>query len=230
MILIVAAMKTELEGIFGLDTRKDYWEDCTISYTGIGMSNVARQAESWTRLPTLETIISVGFAGAIDPTYKSGDLCLIEQVTTRNSDRYYYPSEDVIEVITNNLNVPFTPSKLVSLEETASSVATKQELQQSLDANIIDQETYWVAKFAHNHKVPFIGIRVVHDELEWELPPAYCYDNRSGRPSFKNILFWAVKNPIKAVGLPLHGVNNLRARYVLANAVEKSISLFAGVN
>lgn len=213
-----------------MDIRENYWQDCTISYTGIGMSNVARQAESWSQIPTLEAIVSVGFAGAIDPAYKSGELCLVEQVTATNTDQYYYPSEDFVELITDNLNLPFTRSKLVSIKKTASSVANKKELRRSVDANIIDQETYWVAEVADNKEIPFIGIRVVHDELKRELPPTHCYDNTSGKPSVKRILLWVLKNPIKAVDLPRHGFNNLRARYVLADAVEKSIGLLAGVN
>jgi len=222
MILVVAAMKVEIEGIFGLDRSPDHWEECKLKYTGIGRDNVNETFDSLEYGPDLEGLLSVGFVGSVDPRVKPGDLCLIEAVGTPRRSELFYPDKELLALAKRYLKADVTASRLLTLDRTATNKEDKQSLGKD-EFSIIDRETYWVSEIADREDIPFLGLRVVIDGVDQELPPEDCYDGDTGKVKPGKFTSWLIRNPSRARGLPGLGWNSVRARRRLGEALNNVI-------
>ena len=91
------------------------------------------------------------------------------------------------------------------------------------DFSVIDRETYWVAARASDEGIPFLGLRVVIDGIDQELPPESCYDSDTGEVMPGKFTSWLVKHPFKVGDLPRLGWNSVRARRRLGEAINRVV-------
>lgn len=226
MILVVASMEVEIEGLFGLDKPSDHWEECKLRYTGIGRENVNEAFNSFEFDSTLEGLLSVGFVGSVDPDFKPGDLCLIEAVGAQQKEGWLYPDQTLCTAARKSLDGSFRTSELLTVDRTATSAEEKDSLS-SGQFSIIDRETYWVAKKADEEEVPFLSLRVVIDGVDQKLPPEYCYDD-TGKIRPGKFTSWLVRNPKRMSELPRLGWNSIRARRRLGEALNRVVPALLG--
>ena len=222
MILVVASMKVELEGLFGLDRSPGHWKDCKLEYTGIGRDNVYETLKTLELEPDLRALLSVGFGGSIDPGVKPGDLCLIEAVGSGDGKDKFYPDEGFTSLARSSLDGNFTDCGLLTVGSTATEPEEKRSLG-SDEFSIIDRETYWIAKLADEKNVPFLGLRVVIDGVDQKLPPDCCYDGDTGKVKPGSFTSWLINNPVQIGELPRLGWNSIRARRRLGEAVNRVV-------
>ncbi|MCF7890208.1 hypothetical protein K9M78_03210 [Candidatus Bipolaricaulota bacterium] len=222
MILVVASMEIELEGLFGLDRSPDYWEECELRYTGIGRENVSETFDSFESPSSLEGMLSVGFVGSVDPGVKPGDLCLIEAVGLQGGEARLCPDRAFWNRAKKSLGESFRTCELLTVDRTASSLEEKSSLFDG-EISVIDRETYWVAEIADEEGVPFLSLRVVIDGADQELPPVYCYDGDTGKVKPGRFTSWLIRNPSRAGGLPRLGWNSVRARRRLGEALDEVV-------
>lgn len=227
MLLVIASMKVELEGIFGLDRSLSHWNQCKFGYTGIGRENVEKAFSEWNLWPETEGILSVGFAGSIDPNITPGDLCLIDKIQTSGESQQLCSNERFQRQAQKAIEGDFHSCNLITLDDTAQSLQEKRSLE-NLDSSIIDQETYWIADMADGRELPFLGLRAVFDGIDQNLPPATCYDKNSGKVSPLQMINWLARNPRRVGELPRLGWNNLKARRRLTNSVNQVIPSLIG--
>lgn len=125
------------------------------------------------------TLVSFGFAGALSPALKSGDLCLVREV--RNALGEHFPVTPLAPAGEGAGNAP--SGILVSAPETVLSVDAKQALQRISGADCVDLESFTIAKAAHEAGVPCMVVRVIIDDAGTSLPEALtrCVDD-FGRP------------------------------------------------
>ncbi|MBS3812457.1 hypothetical protein KGY64_01380 [Candidatus Bipolaricaulota bacterium] len=220
-------MKRELEGPFGMNRAESDSPEFKFSYTGMGKDMVKKKFRAWRGGSKLDGVMSVGFAGSIDPELGSGETCLVEHVQTPSSDRYYTADERLFGLL---LDVEgMRAADLVSVEDTVTSVEEKMNLASEFDAQMIDQESYWVAEFAETEDVPFVGIRVIYDEIDQELPPSGLYEEETGQVRAEKVLKWLMRDPRQLFSLPRLGVRSLIARGKLSCAIEDSLRVLGEV-
>lgn len=222
MLLVVASMKVELEGLFGLDKSPDHWSDCRLSYTGIGRENVDRTFDSLNFDTGPDGLLSVGFVGSVDPKVKPGDICLLDTVEAQDVAESFHPNESFRALAERVLGENCRTCGLLTLNSTASDTREKRSFQDR-DFSVIDRETYWVAARAREEDVPFLGMRVVIDGIDQELPPESCYDSDTGEVRPGKFTSWLVKNPFKVGDLPRLGWNSVRARRRLGEAINRVV-------
>lgn len=227
MILVVASMEVELEGLFGLDRSPDHWEECKLKYTGIGQENVNEMFESLKFNSTFDGLLSVGFVGSVDPKVKPGDLCLIEAVGSQRKKGRLYPDKTFWTLAQKSLRDNFRTCELLTVDRTATSIEEKRSLT-SDQFSIIDRETYWVAEMANEAEVPFLGLRVVMDGVDQKLPPEYCYDDDTGKVKPGRLTSWLIKNPSRLSELPGLGWNSVKARRRLGEALNDVVPALLG--
>jgi len=223
MLTVLAAMKVELEGPFGLNKSSTYWAECDLVYTGIGRKNALETLENLKGDPEMEGILSVGFVGSIDPEVKPGDLCLVDRVQASDRKDSFFSDRDWQDRASSALEDNYRTCGLLTVEDTVSGVEEKRSLIKVKGASIVDQETYWVARAADERDLPFLSLRVVSDGLDQELPPKSCYDVDSGRVRPGRVLAWLAREPGRFVDLTRLGVNSFRARRRLAGAVNSVV-------
>ncbi len=120
-------------------------EHVTVVCGGIGSEAARWAAEAAIAQYSPEVVISAGVAGALVPELKVGDA----NAPVGNT------------VLGRTI--------LASYPEVAS-VAQKQQLAKSYGAHAVDMEAAAVARAAQSHRLPFLAVKAISDDLNFELP------------------------------------------------------------
>jgi len=133
---------------------------------GIGAEAARRAAEAVIALYAPEVVYSAGFAGALEPELKAGELVLPRWVVNA-SDGSRVEMHDGAGV-------------LVSFE-TIASPAQKLSLRESFAAQAVDMEAAAVARAAEARETRFGAVKAISDELGFVLPPMDRFIDSQGR-------------------------------------------------
>ena len=133
---------------------------------GIGPEAARRAAEAVIVLYSPDLLYSVGYAGALDPALKVGDVLIPAQIINGSDS--------------SRVDVSKGGGILLSLNAVAS-VAQKSRLRESYGAQAIDMEASAVARAAEARGVGFRAIKVISDEFNFELPTLSRFVDREGR-------------------------------------------------
>jgi adenosylhomocysteine nucleosidase len=133
---------------------------------GIGPEAARRATEAIISLYAPLLVQSVGFAGALDPTLKVGTVlapvCVID---AKDGSR--------VEAAVGHW-------VLVSVDQPAS-VQQKSRLAEAYWAHAVDMEAAAVARGAQAHGITFVGLKVISDEADFEMPPLSKFITAAGQ-------------------------------------------------
>ena len=108
-------------------------------------------------------IISVGFAGALDPRLKRNDVIMPSEVLDRQGSRF-----------TIDLNVPsggtLRTGRLVTVDAVVRLAHEKAALRQRFSADLVDMETCAVASLCAERSQRFLSVRIISDVADVDLP------------------------------------------------------------
>lgn len=132
---------------------------------GIGAEAARRAAEAVIAKYSPQLVISAGVAGALVSDLQIGDTIFPAVVIdTQDGSRHETGIQNApIGNTTLGRTVLATYPEIVS-------VAQKQQLAKSYGAHAVDMEAAAVARAAEKHGLPFIAVKAVSDELNFELP------------------------------------------------------------
>ena len=122
---------------------------------GIGPVAARRAAEAVISLYSPSEIVSVGFAGALDPYLKTGDA--------------FVPGRVVDAGDSSVSDTGAGPGILVSFASVASA-RQKESLAKAYGAQAVDMEAASVGRAAQAHGLPFTAMKAVSDEHDFEMP------------------------------------------------------------
>lgn len=132
---------------------------------GIGAEAARRAAEAIIARNSPELLISAGVAGSLVPDLKVGDTIFPATVIdSQDGSRH--------ETTIPNAPVGHTAvgrTILVTYPEVAT-VVQKQQLAKSYGAHAVDMEAAAVARAAQAHNIPFLAVKAISDDLNFELP------------------------------------------------------------
>jgi adenosylhomocysteine nucleosidase len=132
---------------------------------GIGAESARRAAEAVISKYSPELLISAGVAGALVSDLNVGDTIFPAIVIdTQDGSRH---ETAVRDAPVGNTAVGRTI--LASYPEIAS-VAQKQQLAKSYGAHAVDMEAAAIALAAQVHNLPFLAVKAISDDLDFELP------------------------------------------------------------
>jgi adenosylhomocysteine nucleosidase len=133
--------------------------------SGIGPEPGRRASEAIIAKYSPHVLISAGIAGALTPDLKVGEtLFPTSIIDARDSSRH----ETAIQNAPLG-NTPFAKTIVVSYPEIAGA-AQKDKLGKAYGAHAVDMEGASVARAAEAHGIPFIAIKAISDEVDFELP------------------------------------------------------------
>jgi adenosylhomocysteine nucleosidase len=140
-------------------------EHATLVCGGIGSEAARRAAEAVIANYSPDLLISAGVAGALVPELKVGDTIFpTTLIDTQDRSRHETAIHDAPVG-----NTALGRTILASYPEVAS-VAQKQQLAKSYGAHAVDMEGAAVARAAQVHGIPFLAVKAISDELDFELP------------------------------------------------------------
>jgi len=185
--------------IGGADIVKGHAEkvELTVGMIGMGPPHAPLRAETVIKEAGLRStpkkvrgVILAGFAGALDPALKRGDIFVTAG------------AEYLLHLLPEAERPP--TARLLTLEKIAGTVAAKKELFERTSAQLCDMEQTYVAAVAKNLGVPFVGIRIVSDEANEDLPAdtlSQSYDQETGTYTPWKLAGHLTRNPFKTVPL-----------------------------
>lgn len=136
--------------------------------TGVGRENAARGTELLIAAHQPPWVISAGFAGALSPQLKRGDLLLVNQVVDAAGESMSIDVRMSPEELGRSPGLHL--GRLVTLDKVVRLPEEKRALAERHDALAVDMETLAVAEVCRNHKVRFLAVRVISDAVDEELP------------------------------------------------------------
>ena len=147
---------------------------------GIGASAARRSAEAVIAFFDPKVIYSAGFAGALDPRLKVGEVVRPGRVVSANDG--------------SSVGVEDGDGVLVSFESVASP-AQKAKLKDSFGAHFVDMEAAAVARAAQAHGIGFAAVKAISDELDFEFPALEKFVDSEGRLQEGRFAFFAALRP-----------------------------------
>lgn len=137
----------------------------------------------------LEAVASVGYCGALDPSFEEGQILVASEVRSPAAENVY----SAVEV---ECARPFTTGVFVSQDRVAGTSDEKTRLREKFSAIAVEMEAFGIAARAKRAALPFACIKVVSDRAG-ESFKIDLNESRSadGRISRGKIVFKAVSRP-----------------------------------
>jgi adenosylhomocysteine nucleosidase len=132
---------------------------------GIGAEAARRAAQAAIFSYKPELLISAGVAGALTPELRVGET-IFPVMVIDSSDGSRHQTAIPKSRLSNS---PLARTLLVSFPEVVSG-QRKHELAKSYGAQAVDMEAAAVARAAQVHDLPFLAVKSISDELNFELP------------------------------------------------------------
>lgn len=147
--------------------------------SGVGRQRAVTALQQVCDRYPLAQVISMGFAGGLDPALQVGDLLIADTITkAAPSDDGAAVSESIAipTALVNQAMVVAGPEGvaayqggLVTVDEVVSQPEDKKRLGQTHRALGVDMETFDLAKEAERRDLPFLSVRAITDTVEQEL-------------------------------------------------------------
>jgi adenosylhomocysteine nucleosidase len=174
-IAIIAALKREIHGFIcnfrehsvpGTKLPCYSSENISVVCSGIGGIAAARAADVVLETLKPDLLISVGFAGALDPRLPVGEVIIPRVVISAETGKEY-------EAIAGD-------AVLVSTDRVAGA-DKKRLLRERYSAQAVDMEAAAIAERAARSGIPFLAVKAISDEAAIDLPDMTPFIALDGR-------------------------------------------------
>lgn len=138
--------------------------------TGMGRDRARRAlievAEKW----DLKEVISIGYAGALDPSLEVGDLVVADLVMELDSSRLGDDTKTFsLKKEIFNLATDVHKRILLTVDRVAATPQEKKKLKEQYSAVAVDMETSALAEEAQTRDLAFVSVRAITDTADQEL-------------------------------------------------------------
>jgi adenosylhomocysteine nucleosidase len=155
-------------------------EDAVLLCGGIGHEAGMRATEAVIEYAKPSYLIATGLAGGLRPEWTLG--------------RTMVAAEIVDEATGRRFRTAYGEGTVVSSREIART-EKKRELAARFAADVVDMEGAAVGEVAEAHGLPFLAVKAVSDEMDFELPPLQGFVDAEGRFQGARFGFWAAWHP-----------------------------------
>jgi adenosylhomocysteine nucleosidase len=208
----------------------------SVAWAGAGAAGASRAAEALLQ-GGAEALLAVGFAGALSPSLRPGDLLLATEVIEPEGDRWPADPQwlaafremlpacrggDPSAMISRAKRSRSCPrlylGKLVTAAQVVATAAEKRRLGEEMGALAVDMESAAVARRAAEAGVPMLALRAITDGADESLPLdfALCFDS-DGQFHHLRLIGLLARRPRAVGGLIRLGRHSSQAGQSLAS-------------
>jgi adenosylhomocysteine nucleosidase len=112
----------------------------------------------------LESVISIGYAGALDPALQVGERVVADKVVHYDTQKSYSLDETLISTMPEARR-----GTLLTVDEVVATPPEKKALREKYSAVAVDMETSALAEEAEARHLPFASVRAITDTADQEL-------------------------------------------------------------
>ena len=216
-VAVVAALEREIAPLAKALTRRKQVPNGIVAFEadyllivcgGIGTPRAA-VATGWA-IATLkpEVVMSVGFAGALNPAGKVGS------VITPGT---------VIDAGTGEAHTVRAGQGVLVTESAVAARRGKRELALLYNADAVDMEAAAVARVAKENATAFFAAKVISDEVDFALPPLQQFVSEAGKFRTSEFLAHVALRPALWPAVARLGANASKASSQLCNWLENQM-------
>ncbi len=208
--------------------------DCLLVQTGPGKQRAETAARFVLERFPVGAVISFGFAGALHPGLRAGDVIICTMLYNGNGRSHASPAEQTLFSDASLLEpavrafevakVRYCCGSTVTVPEPVCSRHEKEKLHRNHYAGIVDMESYWVGRIAAEKRVPFLAVRAVSDTLGQGLPPFARLLDGNGSFLWKRALGYFALRPREMLQLPALYRSSRRARQSLTRCIGRLVA------
>ena len=164
---IITALKSEANCLGTLTKKKDVLH----IVSGIGPTAASRAAKELCS-KGCSGLISFGYAGALNSSYRSGVLAIGYSVSDGNSTFEVYSEwlTDFVNMVKNNNTLPMHMTAFLSIPAPLNNKLQKVSHAENGGWDAVEMESYAIAEVANKHRIPLLVIRAILDELDTIIP------------------------------------------------------------
>jgi adenosylhomocysteine nucleosidase len=248
MIALFGALRYEIVGLEKRMLVEQRWQqgncrtmkgryngtDVLLVQTGPGKVN-AEEAVGFVmekRLP--QALVSIGFAGGLKPGLDAGDLVLCARAYHLTPDQLLSAplSADgkLVGLATRTLRqaaLPFRQGNFLTLAHELTDPRQKASLGSQLPVDAVEMESYWLARAAARHRIPFLAVRAISDPVDQPLPQGVRLVDDRGDGRAAQVVLHALIHPGDLANLARLFAGARRARANLTAFAAAFLDAFA---
>lgn len=116
-------------------------------------------------------LVSLGFAGGLDPSLRPGDLVVASAYHRHDGEAVDDPGPAAhASAVLAGCGVAVSAGVVLTVDEPLLTPGSKRRARAGSDGLVVDMEGFWVAAAAEARGVPHIGLHCVLDEAGFTLP------------------------------------------------------------
>lgn len=206
--------------IFGLKREYDIFSPTKNFDKIYGFGKKALKNLKKLNLSEIDTVVNIGYCGAIDSSIKSGDIIKIKNIVDEKGNK--------LKCVTKNKNNITKKIEELNLTEldlittlTVKNLKEKTELKKKYsNVSLVDMEAFHLLEELKKKKINFYSVKVVYDDLSFEIPTIFkSFIDEDGELIFcKDFLITIFRNPKFLIELIHMGMTYLickrRLRYL----------------
>ncbi len=165
--------------------------DLLLAETGLGRAAVEKTVGSLTESYRVSALLSFGFGGALAEELEAGDLVLcarIYQGSETGATGSLDASPDLLDLAvaaSEGIGLRIRIGRGVTTDRLLTTPEDKRGLGNRYGAQVVDMESYWVARAAAVGGIPFLALRAMSDTTGQSLPPFHRFFDREGRWQYR---------------------------------------------
>lgn len=181
------------------------WESTSIVLvrTGIGQARARDALERVLEKYSVSTVISIGYAGGLDPKLKVGDLVVAHRILGLGPEKEQEAEEFFADpaLVERALKLPVAADAtavggdLLTVDRVVCDPESKRALLKHYQALAVDMETAALAKLAAEKPLPFLSVRAISDTAEQELLDVTSFVEADGQVSKLKAGWYVLTHP-----------------------------------
>ncbi len=148
--------------------------------TGVGKQKAQVASRYLLNHYPVTAMLSTGFAGALKPELEIGDVIIYSSILCSEglSTEPYSPDPKLFSMAQACKTVDIRCGTGVTGLNLVASEWEKRKLAEDMSADVVDMESYWIARVADEYRVPLIIVRSISDALTDALPEVATWRRR----------------------------------------------------
>jgi adenosylhomocysteine nucleosidase len=188
--------------------------------TGMGAANATRIANAVIS-NSYSVCIASGFAGALQPTAKLGDIVACERVQHHTNHQIEICDPDLLAHASENGATRI--ATLLTTDHVVNTATEKNLLSTFADA--VDMESFAILQAANKKKVPCAVVRVISDSFDRDMPAELdTIVDPQGHLKIAGVVRYIAKHPFMVPALVRLGRDSKSAAEALTNFLESYIN------
>ncbi len=145
-----------------------------------------------------EVLISIGYAGAVQPELNIGDLVIADVILEAKGEGEYFPDPNWLgraRGISCHDGVKAFVGGLLTVDGVIHDPASKQELGERYSVQAVEMETSAIAGVAEERGLPLLSLRAISDRLDQELLDSSSFLGSDGEISTLKAGWYVLTHP-----------------------------------